>query len=96
MAEKSQRAPVKELESVVIRFAGDSGDGMQLTGTEFTREAALAGNDIATFPDYPAVIRLPSGTLYGVSGFQLQFSSSEIFRAFWTRGRSHRTPRALT
>jgi 2-oxoglutarate ferredoxin oxidoreductase subunit alpha len=70
-----------DLESVVIRFAGDSGDGMQLTGTEFTREAALAGNDIATFPDFPAEIRAPAGTLYGVSGFQLQFSSHLIYTA---------------
>jgi 2-oxoglutarate ferredoxin oxidoreductase subunit alpha len=66
---------------VVIRFAGDSGDGMQLTGTEFTRTAALFGNDIATFPDFPAEIRAPAGSLAGVSGFQLQFSSNEIFTA---------------
>ncbi len=71
----------EELASVVIRFAGDSGDGMQLTGTEFTRAAALAGSDIATFPDFPAEIRAPAGTLYGVSGFQLQFSAAEIFTA---------------
>jgi 2-oxoglutarate ferredoxin oxidoreductase subunit alpha len=70
-----------ELESVVIRFAGDSGDGMQLTGTEFARSSALAGNDIATFPDIPAEIRAPAGTTYGVSGFQLQFSANEIFTA---------------
>ena len=72
---------VQELDSVVIRFAGDSGDGMQLTGTELTRAVALSGNDIATFPDFPAEIRAPAGTTYGVSGFQLQFSSSEIFTA---------------
>ncbi len=66
------------LEKVVIRFAGDSGDGMQLTGTEFTKAAAIAGNDIATFPDFPAEIRAPAGSLAGVSGFQLHFSSSEI------------------
>ncbi|HKC51453.1 MAG TPA: 2-oxoacid:acceptor oxidoreductase family protein, partial [Myxococcota bacterium] len=66
---------------MVIRFAGDSGDGMQLTGTEFTRMAALYGNDIATFPDFPAEIRAPAGSLAGVSGFQLQFSSNEIFTA---------------
>ena len=72
---------VTELESVVIHFAGDSGDGMQLTGTEFSRAAALSGNDIATYPDIPAEIRAPAGTTYGVSGFQLQFSSSEIFTA---------------
>ncbi len=72
---------VEQLDSVVIRFAGDSGDGMQLTGTEFTRTAALFGNDIATFPDFPAEIRAPAGSLAGVSGFQLQFSSNEIFTA---------------
>ncbi|MGD8727947.1 MAG: 2-oxoacid:acceptor oxidoreductase subunit alpha, partial [Gemmatimonadales bacterium] len=60
-------------DSVVIRFAGDSGDGMQLTGTQFTLEAALAGSDIATFPDYPAEIRAPAGTTYGVSAFQIHF-----------------------
>ena len=70
---------VEEIDSIVIRFAGDSGDGMQLTGTELTRAVALSGNDIATFPDFPAEIRAPAGTTYGVSGFQLQFSSSEIF-----------------
>ena len=66
------------LDRVVIRFAGDSGDGMQLTGTEFTKAAAEAGNDISTFPDFPAEIRAPAGSLFGVSGFQLHFSSSEI------------------
>lgn len=71
--------PVKEVSTVVIRFAGDSGDGMQLTGTQFTNESALAGNDIATFPDFPAEIRAPAGTLAGVSGFQLNFSSERIF-----------------
>ena len=65
----------KQRERVTIRFAGDSGDGMQLTGTEFTREAAFQGNDLATFPDYPAEIRAPVGTLPGVSGFQIHFSS---------------------
>jgi 2-oxoglutarate ferredoxin oxidoreductase subunit alpha len=68
----------KQLDRVVIRFAGDSGDGMQLTGTEFAKAAAEAGNDIATFPDFPAEIRAPAGSLFGVSGFQLHFSSSEI------------------
>ena len=63
---------------VVIKFAGDSGDGMQLTGSEFTNNAALFGNDIATFPDFPAEIRAPQGTLPGVSGFQLHFGSDEI------------------
>lgn len=69
----------KELESVVIRFAGDSGDGMQLTGTQFTKTSAVFGNDISTLPDYPAEIRAPIGTLAGVSGYQIHFSSYEIF-----------------
>ncbi len=69
---------VTELECVTIRFAGDSGDGMQLTGSRFTDTAALIGNDIATFPDYPAEIRAPAGSLAGVSGFQIQFSSHDI------------------
>ncbi len=64
---------------VVIRFAGDSGDGMQLAGMQFTTESAMAGNDIATLPDFPAEIRAPAGTLAGVSGFQLNFSSHEVF-----------------
>jgi len=68
----------RQLERVTIRFAGDSGDGMQLTGTQFTRNAAFYGNDISTFPDYPAEIRAPAGSLPGVSGFQLSFSSTEI------------------
>ena len=68
----------KELESVVIRFAGDSGDGMQLTGTQFTNTAALFGNDLATFPDFPAEIRAPQGTLAGVSGFQIHFGATAI------------------
>jgi 2-oxoglutarate ferredoxin oxidoreductase subunit alpha len=72
-------AESKTLERVVIRFAGDSGDGMQLTGTEFAKAAAEAGNDISTFPDFPAEIRAPAGSLAGVSGFQLHFSSSEIY-----------------
>ena len=72
------RQPSKELSSVVIRFAGDSGDGVQLTGSQFTTTSALAGNDIATLPDYPAEIRAPAGTLFGVSGYQLQFGSVEI------------------
>jgi 2-oxoglutarate/2-oxoacid ferredoxin oxidoreductase subunit alpha len=78
---RSRRGAPREVESVVIRFAGDSGDGMQLTGTEFTREVAKGGSDIATFPDFPAEIRAPAGTTYGVSGFQLQFSSAEVFTA---------------
>src|SRR5204863_4651596 len=68
----------RQLERVTIRFAGDSGDGMQLTGTQFTRNAAVFGNDISTFPDFPAEIRAPAGSLPGVSGFQLSFSSAEI------------------
>jgi len=66
------------LESVVIRFAGDSGDGMQLTGTQFTNAAAMYGNDLATFPDFPAEIRAPQGTLAGVSGYQIHFGSKKI------------------
>jgi len=74
--------PVKELEDVVIRFAGDSGDGMQLTGSQFTNTAAIIGNDISTFPDYPAEIRAPAGTLGGVSGFQVHLAEHDI----WTPG----------
>jgi 2-oxoglutarate ferredoxin oxidoreductase subunit alpha len=66
------------LESAVIRFAGDSGDGMQITGSQFTNTTALFGNDLATFPDYPAEIRAPAGTLPGVSGFQVQFGARDI------------------
>lgn len=69
---------IQELDQVVIRFAGDSGDGMQLTGDQFTRTTALMGNDIATFPDFPAEIRAPAGTLPGVSAFQLRFSNFDI------------------
>ncbi len=71
--------PVEELESVVIRLAGDSGDGMQLTGGQFTRTTALFGNDISTLPDFPAEIRAPAGSLPGVSSFQLNFSSNDIY-----------------
>jgi len=71
--------PIQELEHVVIKFAGDSGDGIQLTGTQFTNNSALRGNDISTFPDFPAEIRAPIGTLPGVSGFQLHFSSDAVF-----------------
>jgi 2-oxoglutarate/2-oxoacid ferredoxin oxidoreductase subunit alpha len=70
---------VESRDAVVIRFAGDSGDGMQVTGTQFTTESALAGNDLATLPDFPAEIRAPAGTLAGVSAFQLNFSSHEVF-----------------
>jgi 2-oxoglutarate ferredoxin oxidoreductase subunit alpha len=69
---------VETLERVTIRFCGDSGDGMQLTGTQFTKTAAVFGNDLATLPDYPAEIRAPTGSLPGVSGFQLSFASTEI------------------
>ena len=65
-------------DSVVIRFAGDSGDGMQVTGSRFTLETALAGNDLTTFPDFPAEIRAPAGTTYGVSAFQIHFASRDI------------------
>src|SRR5438105_8859780 len=74
------RAP-RDIDHAVVRFAGDSGDGMQLTGTEFTREAALHGNDLATFPDFPAEIRAPAGTTAGVSGYQIQFAAHEVFSA---------------
>ncbi len=67
------------IDRAVIRFAGDSGDGMQVTGSQFTNTVALYGNDIATFPDFPAEIRAPAGTLPGVSGYQLHFSSNEIY-----------------
>jgi 2-oxoglutarate/2-oxoacid ferredoxin oxidoreductase subunit alpha len=66
------------LEEVTIRFAGDSGDGMQLTGTQFTNTAAVFGNDLSTLPDYPAEIRAPAGTKYGVSGFQIKFGSQDV------------------
>src|SRR5438874_5898988 len=71
-------AEVTKLDRVVIRFAGDSGDGMQLTGDRFTAEAAAFGNDLATFPNFPAEIRAPHGTLAGVSGFQLHFADYDI------------------
>jgi 2-oxoglutarate/2-oxoacid ferredoxin oxidoreductase subunit alpha len=67
------------IDQAVIRFAGDSGDGMQITGSQFTNTVALYGNDIATFPDFPAEIRAPAGTLPGVSGYQLHFSSSDVY-----------------
>ena len=67
------------IDRAVLRFCGDSGDGMQITGSQFTNTTALYGNDLATFPDYPAEIRAPAGTLPGVSGFQIQFSSSDVF-----------------
>jgi 2-oxoglutarate ferredoxin oxidoreductase subunit alpha len=70
---------VLELEDVTVRFAGDSGDGMQLTGSQFSDTTALLGNDLSTLPDYPAEIRAPSGTVYGVSGFQLHFGTKEVY-----------------
>jgi 2-oxoglutarate ferredoxin oxidoreductase subunit alpha len=77
-ATRERRVPTQELERVTIRFAGDSGDGMQLTGGQFTRTAAVFGNDISTLPDFPAEIRAPAGSLPGVSGFQISFSSADI------------------
>jgi len=71
--------PIVDLESATVRFCGDSGDGMQLAGTQLTNTSALAGNDVATFPDFPAEIRAPRGTKAGVSGFQIHFASKEIF-----------------
>jgi 2-oxoglutarate/2-oxoacid ferredoxin oxidoreductase subunit alpha len=75
----SSETQVHRLTGAVVRFAGDSGDGMQLTGSQFTTSAALAGNDLATFPDFPAEIRAPLGTTYGVSGFQIHFASEDIY-----------------
>jgi 2-oxoglutarate ferredoxin oxidoreductase subunit alpha len=79
--EAPPRAPRKKevLESAVIRFAGDSGDGMQITGSQFTNTTALFGNDLATFPDFPAEIRAPAGTLPGVSGFQINFGATDVY-----------------
>ena len=79
---RSGNAPTKgerkSRDSVVIRFAGDSGDGMQLTGSQFTLSSAIIGNDLATFPDYPAEIRAPAGTTFGVSAFQVHFAAQAI------------------
>ena len=75
---KLKDAVFEDVESITIRFAGDSGDGMQLTGTQFSNTAAVFGNDISTLPDFPAEIRAPAGTLAGVSGFQVNFSSEDI------------------
>ena len=73
-------APIEtiNIENAVVRFCGDSGDGMQLTGNQFTDTSAIAGNDISTFPDFPAEIRAPAGTTSGVSGFQVNFSSNAV------------------
>lgn len=73
-----ENTTLKELEKVVIKFVGDSGDGMQLTGLQFSETSAILGNDIATFPDYPAEIRAPQGSIYGVSGFKLQLGNIEV------------------
>ncbi|MEN1681305.1 MAG: 2-oxoacid:acceptor oxidoreductase subunit alpha [Planctomycetota bacterium] len=75
----ANQKPVRDVDQATVRFCGDSGDGMQLAGTQFTNTSALAGNDVATFPDFPAEIRAPRGTKAGVSGFQINFSSREIF-----------------
>ena len=77
-AEEPQLVDRREIESVVIRFAGDSGDGVQITGSQFTDTTALAGNDLATFPDFPAEIRAPTGTTFGVSAFQINFGARHI------------------
>jgi 2-oxoglutarate ferredoxin oxidoreductase subunit alpha len=76
--EAPARQKVSHVDAVTIRFAGDSGDGMQLTGAEFTRASALAGNDVATFPDFPAEIRAPAGSLYGVSGYQVNIGAHDV------------------
>src|SRR5881296_4216869 len=69
---------IQDRERVVVRFAGDSGDGMQLTGDRFTSATAVLGNDLATLPDFPAEIRAPAGTVHGVSAFQIHFASRDI------------------
>jgi 2-oxoglutarate ferredoxin oxidoreductase subunit alpha len=69
---------IQHLKEVTIRFAGDSGDGMQLTGTQFSNTSGTLGNDVNTFPDYPSEIRAPEGTLYGVSAYQIQFGSNLV------------------
>ena len=74
----TQNKPIESVDTVVIRFAGDSGDGMQLTGTQFSDNAAIFGNDLTTLPDFPAEIRAPAGSLFGVSSFQLKFSKDEV------------------
>jgi 2-oxoglutarate/2-oxoacid ferredoxin oxidoreductase subunit alpha len=79
MATTTRSKRIVELDAATVRFCGDSGDGMQLAGTQLTNTSALAGNDIATFPDFPAEIRAPRGTKAGVSGFQIRFASTEIF-----------------
>ena len=78
LEQQNSNFPTTELETVTIRFAGDSGDGMQLTGNQFTQSSVMIGNAVITFPDYPAEIRAPAGTLAGVSGFELSFSKHDI------------------
>ena len=77
-AQNSATGQRKTLDSAIVRFAGDSGDGMQVTGSQFTQATALAGNELATFPDFPAEIRAPVGTTFGVSAFQINFGSHTI------------------
>ena len=77
----SQTKQVKQLDRVIIRFAGDSGDGMQLTGDRFTQESAVFGNDLVTLPNFPAEIRAPQGTIPGVSSFQVHFADHDILTA---------------
>src|SRR3984893_17912451 len=80
MADTAAREhPLQALDHVVVRFAGDSGDGMQVTGDRFTTGSALFGNDLATLPDFPAEIRAPAGTLAGVSAFQVHIADHEIY-----------------
>ena len=74
----SSQKPVQSVSEITVRLVGDSGDGMQLLGTQLTNTSALSGNDVATFPDFPAEIRAPRGTRAGVSGFQVHFSAEEI------------------
>ena len=78
MTDLEEGSKVEAVDRVIIRFAGDSGDGMQLSGGQFTLATALAGNDLATFPDFPAEIRAPAGTTFGVSSFQINFGSRVI------------------
>ena len=84
VASKAETKPAheikrQEIDEVTVRFAGDSGDGVQLTGGQFTQATALAGNDLATFPDFPAEIRAPVGTTFGVSAFQIHFGARRIY-----------------
>ena len=78
MADTISQPEIREVNRIIVRFAGDSGDGMQLTGARFTSASALFGNDLATLPEFPAEIRAPQGTLAGVSAFQVQVSDHDI------------------